>query len=315
MTDPNGVSEAPAPSSAASLFLLAMDHRASLARTVYGIKGEPTSAQAALISAGKQLVFQGLLAALDIGADRARTGVLVDERYGAPVARQARDAGLVLAMPIERSGEDWFTLEYGTLGEDRWLEHVEAFDPDHVKILVRDNPGFDPGRRRAQQDDLAAVTSALHDRGRSLLLELLVPATAEQSADQGQDYDTALRPRLTRQVITEMQQAGVEPDIWKIEGLDSAEDAARAVATAQQGGRDQVRCVVLGRDAPAPVLDRWLSLAAGVTGFEGFAIGRSIWEDPLAAHLAGQATEGETVRPIADRYLHYVTAYERAARR
>lgn len=260
MTDQNSASRASGAAGAragGSLFLLAMDHRASLARTVYGIEGEPGPAQVGLIAAGKRLVFQGLLAAVEAGADPARTGVLVDERYGADVARRAREAGLTLAMPIERSGQDWFTLEYGTLGEDRWLDHVEEFDPRYVKVLVRDNPAFDADRRRAQQDDLAVVTRALHDRGRSLLVELLVPPTDEQKGHDHPghpdgDYDTEVRPRLTRQVISEMQRAGVEPDIWKVEGLDSAEDAARVVATAQQGGRDAVRCIVLGRDAPPP---------------------------------------------------------------
>ncbi|WP_405585757.1 2-deoxy-5-keto-D-gluconate 6-phosphate aldolase domain-containing protein [Streptomyces sp. NBC_01190] len=317
MTDQNSASRASGAAGAragGSLFLLAMDHRASLARTVYGIEGEPGPAQVGLIAAGKRLVFQGLLAAVEAGADPARTGVLVDERYGADVARRAREAGLTLAMPIERSGQDWFTLEYGTLGEDRWLDHVEEFDPRYVKVLVRDNPAFDADRRRAQQDDLAVVTRALHDRGRSLLVELLVPPTDEQKGHDHPghpdgDYDTEVRPRLTRQVISEMQRAGVEPDIWKVEGLDSAEDAARVVATAQQGGRDAVRCIVLGRDAPPSVLDRWLSVAAGVTGFEGFAIGRSIWEQPLADELAGSVSERGSVHEIADRYLRYVGVY------
>ena len=294
------------------LFLLAMDHRDSLARTVYGIDGSPTPAEAERISAGKQLVYQGLVEAVRRGADPSRTGVLVDERYGAAVARQARAAGLTLAMPIERSGQPWFTLEYGTLGDRSWLDHVDAFNPDHVKVLIRDNPGFGDHDRGTQQENLAAVSQVLRDVGRSLLLELLVPATPEQEARHGESYDDALRPQLTEQVISDLQRAGVEPDIWKIEGLDAPEAAERIVAVAQQGGREQVRCIVLGRDAPPKDLDRWLGVAASVDGFHGFAIGRSIWEEPLAAHLSGGFSEERLIDQVADNYLHYVATYTEA---
>ena len=291
------------------LFLLAMDHRDSLARTVYGIDGSPTTTEAERISAGKQLVYRGLVEAVRRGADPALTGVLVDERYGAAVAREARAAGLTLAMPIERSGQPWFTLEYGSSTDWKWLEHVDAFNPDHVKVLIRDNPGFGDRDRRTQQENLAAVSQVLRDVGRSLLLELLVPATPEQKDRHGDGYDDDLRPELTEQVIGDMQQAGVEPDIWKIEGLDAPEAADRIVAVAQRGGRGQVQCIVLGRDAPPKDLDRWLSVAAAVDGFHGFAIGRSIWEEPLAAQLAGTIGDDRLIGQVADNYLHYVATY------
>jgi myo-inositol catabolism protein IolC len=287
------------------LYLLAMDHRESLAATVYKIKGDPNPAEAKQIAAGKELVYQGLLMALD-GSSPSAAAVLVDERYGEQVARQANAAGITLAMPIEKSGQEWFTLEYGTLGEGIWMEHVEAFDPRYVKILVRDNPTFDVRARRRQMDDLATVSQVLTDAGRDLLLELLVPATpAQESAT----YDDDLRPELTVRVIGEMQAAGVEPAIWKIEGLNASTDAARVQATARQGGRNNVQCIVLGRDAPPEDLDHWLR-AAAPAGYLGFAIGRSIWQEPLQAFLAEEIGEQEVVAEVANNYLHYVGVYE-----
>ncbi len=201
------------------LFLLAMDQRSSLLEHTYDESdGEPQDeAEAERVRAGKQLVYRGLLTALAAGASRERTGVLVDERYGADVARLVREAGLRLAMPIERSGREWFELEYG----DDWLAHVDAFDPDHVKVLVRDNPAFDRERRVQQAADLAAVAAALHDAGRSFLVELLVPGTDEQK-ESVEDYDRDLRPELVVQVLEYLQDHGVEADVWKLEGLDRA---------------------------------------------------------------------------------------------
>jgi len=297
------------------LFILAMDHRDSLAKDLYGVTGQPGEADAARIAAGKQLVFGGLLAAIERGADRSTVGVLVDERYGAAVATQAREAGLTLAMPIERSGQRVFTLEYGTLAESGWLEHVARFAPYHVKVLVRDNPDADPADRATQFERLAAVSVALRAAGRSFLFELLVPGTDAQLASVGGDalrYDTELRPDLTVRVIAGMQSAGVEPDVWKIEGLETEAAAAQVVAVARDGGREAVRCIVLGRDAPPERLDHWLRVAAATDGFTGFAIGRSIWERPLAAHLAGDLTADQLTDQVATSYLHYVGAYRAA---
>jgi myo-inositol catabolism protein IolC len=294
------------------LFILAMDHRDSLARNLYHLEGNATPAQAEQISAGKRLVFEGLLAALNGGVDPGAAAVLVDERYGAQVGEQARAAGIQLAMPIERSGREWFELEYGDPDEEVWVEHVEEFSPDYVKVLVRDNPGLPFDDRRAQQEQLAMVSARLRDLERTFLLELLVPATDAQKAAAGDDYDAKLRPELTEHVIAEMQAAGVEPGIWKIEGLESAADAVRIVAVAQRDGRDAVRCIVLGRDAPVEHVDRWLQIAAPIDGFSGFAIGRTIWETPLADHLAETITADQLVERVAENYRHFVHTYQGA---
>ncbi|WP_420368872.1 2-deoxy-5-keto-D-gluconate 6-phosphate aldolase domain-containing protein [Curtobacterium sp. L1-20] len=288
------------------LFLFAMDQRSSLLEHTYDESGgEPVDeAEAQRVRAGKQLVYRGVLSAIGAGAAREHTGVLVDERYGADVARLVKEAGLQLAMPVERSGREWFELEYG----DDWTAHVDAFDPDFVKVLVRDNPAFDPERRAQQAADLAAVSRALHDAGRPFLVELLVPGTDEQQASVD-DYDRDLRPDLVVQVLEYLQDHGVEADVWKLEGLDAREDAERVVATARRGGRDGVQCIVLGRDAPEEQLDHWLRTAAPVDGFVGFAIGRSNWEEPLEdvvrEHLDTHAAE----QLIAANYRHFVDTW------
>ncbi|MCS5734342.1 DUF2090 domain-containing protein [Herbiconiux daphne] len=294
------------------IFILAMDHRASLVKDVYRIDGSPTPAQAATISVGKQLVFRGLQRAVADGVDRASVGVLVDELYGAEVAREARAAGINLSMPIEQSGRATFELEFGDLASGEWLEHVDRFDPDQVKVLVRFNPADSEASRSAQLTDLAAVSRALADRDRVLLLELLVPAVAKQLEQVGGDavaYDTDLRPALTVEVIGAMQSAGVEPDIWKIEGLETTDAARLVVSAARQGGRDAVRCIILGRDAPVERLDHWLDVAAEAGGFSGFAIGRSIWEQPLRQHLDDEISDDELIAQVAQNLTHFVERY------
>ena len=115
-----------------------------------------------------------------------------------------------------------------------------------------------------------------------------------------------------RRAIAEIQDAGIEADIWKIEGVDERSDCEMLVAQARSGGRDGVACVVLGRGADDEKVDHWLTQAAPVDGFIGFAIGRSIWWDPLKAYVDGKIERAAGARAIADNYLRFISVYESA---
>jgi myo-inositol catabolism protein IolC len=296
------------------LLILAMDHRASFGRSLFAVANDqPTETQRAAMQAAKMLIYSGLaLATADLPIGHA--GVLVDERYGQAVIDAARATGVVLAVPIERSGREWFELEWG----EKWLEHVRSVTPDYAKVLVRDNPDFPSHERDAQLARLSHVSQSLSGEGIPLLYELLVPATETQLADAGGDvaaYDREVRPELTTQVIADNQQAGVEPAIWKVEGLETAPAARAVVAQARTDGRTNVDAIVLGRDAPAQRLHHWLDITAPIEGFVGFAIGRSIWEDTVSAHLAGSLDDAAAARQIADRYLDFAQRWASAAER
>ena len=296
------------PSAEDPLLIMAMDHRESFGRSLFGVRDDhPDAGQKAAMEAAKRLIYAGLARAR-AQLPGGRAGVLVDERYGQPVVEAARADGVVLAVPVERSGRDWFELEWG----QDWLEHVASNGPDFAKVLVRDNPAFPRGRREQQLHALRQVSDALRGLGVPLLYELLVPATGGQLAAAGgntDSYDRDLRPDLVMQVIADNQAAGVEAATWKVEGLETA-DAARAVVNQiRAGGRDHVNAIVLGRDAPAARLDHWLAVAAPIDGFVGFAIGRSIWEDPIADHNQGNANKERTVAQIAERYLAFARQY------
>jgi myo-inositol catabolism protein IolC len=288
------------------LFILAMDHRASFGKTLFGVTGdEPDPDQAAAMTAAKWMTFEGLLAALP-AVRRGRAGVLVDERYGRDVI-DAAQAPVVLAVPVEASGRDWFTLEWG----ESWLDHVTAIKPGYAKVLIRDNPEFDAAAREEQFARLAEVSSSLARIGVPLLYELLVPATAAQLGRAGHDagvYDRDLRPGLVAQVIADNQAHGVEPALWKVEGLETAEAAQQVAEQAKAGGRT-ADLIVLGRDAPAGRLDHWLEVASQVSAFVGFAIGRSIWEDAIREYEAsdrGTTAARAAKAQITERYLGFI---------
>jgi myo-inositol catabolism protein IolC len=293
------------------LYILAFDHRGSFQKKFFGIEGEPDPEQTAMIADAKHLIFEGLQQAVAAGADASVTGVLVDEQFGGSVPEEARAQGLKLAMPAERSGQNMFDFQYG---ED-FAKHIEDFDPDFTKVLVRYNPDGNAQENSEQVAKLKRLSDWLGAHDRKFLFELLVPAEEAQlqAVDGDTDrYDAELRPELMRRTIAALQDAKLEVDIWKIEGVDERSDCEMLVAQARSGGRDGVVCVVLGRGADDAKVDQWLQAAAPVDGFVGFAIGRSIWWNPLKAYVDGKIDRAAGARKIAENYLRFVAVYERA---
>jgi myo-inositol catabolism protein IolC len=295
------------------LYILAFDHRGSFQKKMFGIEGDPTPEQTETIADAKHLIFEGLLKATEQGAEAGVTGCLVDEQFGGDIPVQAKDAGLTLAMPVEKSGQNEFDFEYG----EEFGDHIERFDPDFSKVLVRFNPDGDAEMNSRQTERLHRLSDWLHERDRKFLFELLVPAEDSQLEQVGGDedrYDAELRPELMRRTITELQDAGVEPDVWKIEGIDTREDCEKIASCARRDGRDGVVCVVLGRGADDQKVEHWLRQGAPVEGYAGFAIGRTIWWDALKGFLDDEIDRGVATDRIAENYLRFVSVYKESER-
>ena len=293
------------------LYILAFDHRGSFVKKFFGIAGEPSAEESARIADAKSVIFDGARRALAAGVDPIAAGILVDEQFGAAIARAARAEGITLSMPVERSGQDEFDFDYG----EAFGDHIETFDPTFSKVLVRWNPEGDLEMNRRQGARLRRLGEWLHAHDRKYLFELLVPAEQAQLASVGGDagrYDRELRPRLMRAAIAELQGVGVEPDVWKIEGVDTREDCEMLSSQARSGGRDGVACVVLGRGADDAAVDHWLRVGKGVPGYLGFAIGRSIWWEPLKGYVDGSMDRAAAAEAIGANYRRFIDVYERA---
>ena len=291
------------------LYVLAFDHRGSFQKKFFGVEGAPTPEDTQKIIDAKTVIFDGARKAIADSVDQSAAGVLVDEQFGTAIANGAKQAGIMLAMPCEKSGQNEFDFEYGT----EFSSHIQAFNPDFTKVLVRYNPTGDGAMNARQSAKLKELADWLHANNHRFLFELLVPAEADQLASVDGDvgrYDRELRPGLMKIAIAELQGSGIEADIWKIEGLDATEDCEAIVEQCRIGGRDHVACVVLGRGADDAAVDTWLRAARGVTGYCGFAIGRSIWWDVLKAYVDGSVPRAETVEKIAINYRRFVTVWE-----
>ncbi len=294
-------------------YILPFDHRGSFQSKMFGWHGALTPDQSAQISDAKQIIYEGFKAAQAAGVPKEKAGILVDEQFGAAILRDAAAQGYIVACPAEKSGQDEFDFEYG----EAFSEHISAFKPTFCKVLVRYNPEGDQVLNRRQSARLKRLSDFLHGGGRThFMFELLVPAEKEQLAKVKGDkkaYDVELRPGLMIRAMAELQDAGVEPDVWKIEGLDRRTDCAEVAAATRRGGRGGVGCIVLGRGEDDAKVREWLTAAAGVPGFIGFAVGRTVFWDPLVAFRAGKMTREEAAADIARRYRGFVDIFERAA--
>src|SRR6266852_2916994 len=260
-----------------SLYVLPFDRRVFFQRKL-------SPDQTAQIAAAKQVIYDGFRAAVAAGVPKEKAGILVDEQFGRAVLRDAAAEGYTLACPAEKSGQGEFDFEYG---ED-FAQHIEAFHPTFCKVLVRYNPEGDPALNRRQAERLKRLSQYLHRNSRSwFMFELLVPAEKcqlDRLQGDTKAYDRELRPRLMAQAIEQLQDSQVEPDVWKIEGLERREDCQKIVAAARRGGRATVGCIILGRGEDDKKVREWLTTAAAVAA-------------------------------IARRYRHFVDVFERGRAR
>jgi len=294
------------------LYLLAFDHRGSFEHGLFGATPPVSEEIRAKIIDLKKIIFEANQLAIAGGAQKDISGILVDEEFGTEVAHMAIADEVPLAMPVEHSGQEEFEFEYGS----DFGSHIEAFNPTFAKVLVRYNPEGDSALNERQTARLATLSRWLREKGRKLLFELLVPATTKQLdhfEGHQREFDTQLRPQLVLEIIRRMQAADVEADIWKIEGLDSSEACDAVAKQSRAGGRDGVKCIILGRGADLDQVLTWIKLAAPVEGFDGFAVGRTLWQEALKGFVAGNLSRGDTVKTIADRYLSCIRTYEAAS--
>lgn len=294
------------------LYVLPFDHRGSFQTKMFGWKGALDDKQTAEIAAAKGVIYDGFKQALAQGVPREKAGILVDEQFGAAILRDAVSKGFTTAMPAEKSGQDEFDFEYGA----EFGAHIEKFSPTFCKVLVRCNVEGDVGMNTRQAKRLATLSEYLHKANRRYMFELLVPAEPAQLDSVKGDkkrYEAELRPGLMIAAIEYFQDHGVEPDVWKIEGVDRREDCKRIVAAARRKGRDRVGCIVLGRGENEQKVREWLSAAAGVPGYIGFAVGRTTFWDALVDFRAKKIERAAAVSRIATSYKGFVELFERAA--
>src|ERR1700758_5509858 len=145
------------------LYVLPFDHRGSFVTKMFAWHDPLTPAQTAEVAAAKQVIYDGFKTAIADGAPKNKAGILVDERFGEEILRDAKANGFTTACPAEESGQDEFEFEYG----DDFAKHIEKIQPTFCKVLVRYNPGGDAGLNQRQAARLKKLSDYLHSKSES----------------------------------------------------------------------------------------------------------------------------------------------------
>lgn len=294
------------------LYLLPFDHRHSYLTGMFHASPPLTIDQRQAVIDSKRVIYDGFRHALMGGVPSDFAGILVDEEFGADILLNASGNGYVTALSTEKSGSDEFEFEYG----EAFAQHIEIFQPTFAKALVRFNPEGDAALNERQTRRLKRLSDYCRGVRQKFMFELLVPPTnAQLDRVGGADrFDRHIRPVLMLDTIRTLQECGIEPDIWKVEGLHSPDDCERVVEMARHDGRDEVGCIVLGHGADEEKVKSWLQIAASVDGFIGFAVGRTTFWNPIADLLAKKVTREQAASRIAQRFGEWAGIFERAHR-
>lgn len=282
------------------LLVLPFDHRGSFQEKMFGLKGALTPEQTKYIASFKTMIFEGFEKAVKTGLPKEIMGILVDEQFGADVIQKGKASGFTVCICVEKSGQDEFDFEYQDYGA-----HIEKWNPDLVKVLVRYNPEGDTEINNRQNRKLLELSQYLDRTGKKFMFELLVPATAQQMEKCKGDkalYDVELRPSLMVRAIQDLQKVGIEADIWKLEGLDRKADFEKVCAAARAGGREKVGCIVLGRGESEAKVREWLQVGANVQGVVGFAVGRTVFWEPLKGFKENKISRDQAIDQISKTY-------------
>lgn len=288
------------------LHLAAFDHRRSLDAALLAL--DPAAGRALDRLATKHLIWRGVRRTLEVTASAA---VLVDADAGV-ILDEARAAGVVTALALERSGQRWLALERSAIDTQELLDEHR---PDYAKLLVRWHPSDPIDRQHAQIDTMGAVSTWAEGAGARLMLELLVPPEGPD-ADLGRSdpdaYHDEILPTRLEESIRQLSAVGIVPAMWKIDGVARADACVRVAAAVRDGSDGRAGIVVLGAGQDMDTVRSWFRATAGCPEFTGFAIGRTIWWDAVEGYVTGALSDDDAERLIGDRFSEVVHCYRDA---
>lgn len=294
---------------ARKLYILPFDHRGSFVKMFGFAEKNLRDQDSVALRDYKHIIYEGFLAALELGVSKSDGAILVDEQFGAKIHEEARAAGITRILTVEKSGEVEFDFEYG----EKFGDHIDQLQPEYVKALVRYNPATNKTTNERQIARLKILNDFCGDRGYKFLFELLAVPTAEQTANGADNYEKMVRGEVMRQSIRELRSNGIEPDIWKLEGFEDTEQFQRVVdeALRPRSGQAQkeVGVVILGRGESEEKVRKWLMAAAKVPGVVGLAVGRTVFQWPLIDFAAGKISRNETALKIAQNYKGFIDLF------
>ncbi|MDO8659761.1 MAG: DUF2090 domain-containing protein [Candidatus Parcubacteria bacterium] len=279
-----------------NLFILPFDHRSSFFKLLNIVDRSPTNDEIDKIKELKGLIYDAFKKAVSENVPRESAAILVDEQFGGDILKDAFIQGFTTILTTEKSGQKEFTFEYG----DSFSDHLQMHKPTFAKALIRYKPTDSAESKTKQQQKLKILSDYCHNNGYKFLLEVLIFESGEVQSEP------------MRQVIEELQKVSVEPDVWKMEGMDKESDYLEVMQQIRKGERKDVGLVVLGRGGNEQLVEGWIKASAKVNGVIGFAIGRTIFSNPLLEYQNGTKTKEQTIDAIKNKFVYFYNVFMNA---
>jgi len=282
-----------------NLFVLPFDHRAGFAQKMLGFGEILTLDEKKIVTSYKQIIYEAIYKAIDMGIAKENSAVLVDEVYGLDILKDAKEKGLITMQTTEVSGLDYFDFEY-----DDWKDHLLNVMPSFAKALVRYDVSAD---NTEQLSRLKQLSDFCIENKIGLLIEPLM-----QNKNYEKDiYDKEYRYLDLIKMMIEMQDFGIEANIWKIEGLYKKEQYVEVVKVARNTeNRSEVGVIILGRNETREHVFDWIKAGRDVDGVVGFAVGRTIFWEPLMKYKNAEISRSMAVDAIAADYFDYYKLFK-----
>ncbi|MBB4050800.1 5-dehydro-2-deoxygluconokinase [Devosia subaequoris] len=271
------------------LMALAIDHRSQFEDMADG--------DAQKLARLPDLKVLAVKAAAQVSKGRDGFGMLLDDKYGRDALYAASALpNFWIARPIELPGsrplEFEFTQDLGSRLIDWPVDHC-------IKVLCFFHPDDGQDLRDQQISKLRSAFDAARKIGRELLVEVI-------ASKHGRSNDDTLA-----RALTEIYDAGIKPDWWKLEPQKSA--AAWAAIDGVIETRDPYcrGVVMLGLDAPQDELAAGFASAKKARTVKGFAVGRTIFGEAAREWLDNKMSDEEAVAEMAKRFGALVEIWER----
>ncbi len=282
-----------------NLFVLPFDHRAGFAQKMLGFGEILTLDEKKIVTRYKQIIYEAIFKAIEMGIAKENSAVLVDEVYGLEILKDAKEKGLITMQTTEKSGQESFDFEYVN-----WKEHLLNIMPSYAKALVRYDVSLD---NREQLSRLKELSDFCVENNIGLLIEPLM----QNKNYEKEIYDADYRYLDLIKMILEMQDFGIEAKVWKIEGLYKKEQYTDVVKVARNNeNRLGVGIIILGRNESKEHVMQWIKAGRDVDGVLGFAVGRTIFWEPLMKYKNSEISRGMAVEMIANDYFDYYKLFK-----
>ncbi|MCE4056985.1 bifunctional 5-dehydro-2-deoxygluconokinase/5-dehydro-2-deoxyphosphogluconate aldolase [Pseudomonas sp. Au-Pse12] len=277
------------------LFVFAFDHRGQLVELA-----QRSGRELKAIGQLKQLFIE---AVQRVEADLRRRGIeadvglLADQRFGQEALNAATGRGWWVARPVEVQGSRPLAFEHGrSVGSNLIAWPQEQI----IKCLVQFHPDDEPLLRLEQEAQIRGLYQASQVSGHELLLEIIPP----------KDLPGA-HPEVLYRSLKRLYNLGIYPAWWKIEA-QSAEEWKKLDELIQERDPYCRGVVLLGLNASAEALAEGFRQAADSRTCRGFAVGRTIFQEPSRAWLAGEIDDATLIRQVQGTFEQLINAWRSA---